>query len=53
MHFTVSATMSILWYFLWEIFVYESPAMHPTISKHERDYIEGSIGDKKIEVKFF
>ena len=51
MCFPVSGTMSILWYFIWEIFVYESPAMHPTISERERDYIERSIGDETIEVK--
>jgi hypothetical protein len=43
--------MSILWYIIWEIFAYESPAMHPTISEKERNYIEGSIGDEKIEVR--
>ena len=49
--FCVLGMMSILWYFIWEIFAYESPAMHPTISEHERNYIEGSIGDEKIEVR--
>lgn len=43
--------MSILWYVIWEIFAYESPAVHPTISESERNYIEGSIADKKIEVR--
>ena len=42
--------MSILWYVIWEIFVYESPAVHPTISENERNYIEESIADSKIEV---
>lgn len=54
MHITlllyVSGTMSILWYVIWEIFVYESPAVHPTISENERNYIERSIADSKIEV---
>lgn len=42
--------MSILWYVMWEIFAYESPTAHPTISEFEKDYIERSIGDEKIEV---
>ena len=42
--------MSILWYIIWEIFAYESPAVHPTISESERNYIEESISDEKIEV---
>ena len=46
----VPGTMSILWYVIWEIFVYESPAVHPTISENERNYIEYSIADHKIEV---
>ncbi|XP_028414169.1 vesicular glutamate transporter 2-like [Dendronephthya gigantea] len=42
-------SMSILWYLIWEFFAYESPAVHPTISESEKDYIEGSIADEKIE----
>lgn len=48
--FYVAGTMSILWYVIWEIFVYESPAVHPTISENEKNYIECSIADNKIEV---
>ena len=42
--------MSIIWYLIWEIFAYESPAVHPTISESERNFIQQSIGDETIEV---
>ena len=48
--FFAIGVMSIIWYFIWEMSVYESPAVHPTITESERNYIQQSIGDHKIQV---
>ncbi|XP_066979522.1 sialin-like isoform X4 [Macrobrachium rosenbergii] len=42
--FYVQGGLSILWYVLWLIFVYDTPAKHPRISVAERTYIESSMG---------
>lgn len=42
--FYMQGGLSILWYVLWCIFVYDSPAQHPRISKDERKFIEESLG---------
>ena len=44
--------MSIIWYVIWETFSYESPAVHPTITEKERNFIEQSIGDENVEVSW-
>lgn len=42
--FYIQGGLSLLWYILWLIFVYDSPALHPRISRAERKYIEESLG---------
>ncbi|XP_063845764.1 LOW QUALITY PROTEIN: sialin-like [Scylla paramamosain] len=42
--FYVQGGLSLLWYILWLIFVYDSPAQHPRISRAEKKYIEESLG---------
>ncbi|XP_047476944.1 sialin-like [Penaeus chinensis] len=42
--FYIQGGLSLLWYILWLIFVYDSPAKHPRISRAERRFIEESIG---------
>ncbi|XP_045116089.1 sialin-like isoform X1 [Portunus trituberculatus] len=42
--FYVQGGLSLLWYVLWLIFVYDSPAQHPRISRAEKKYIEESLG---------
>lgn len=36
----------IIWYVLWLLLAYGSPAEHPTITEEERTYIETAIGEK-------
>lgn len=35
----------ILWYVMWLLLAYGSPADHPTITEEERLYIEAAIGE--------
>lgn len=35
----------IMWYVLWLLLAYGSPAAHPTITEEERTYIETTIGE--------
>lgn len=35
----------IMWYILWLLLAYASPAEHPTITEEERMYIEAAIGE--------
>lgn len=42
--FYVSGGLGLIWYICWELFVYDTPATHPTISIRERTYIENCIG---------
>lgn len=42
--------LTIIWFILWAIFVYDSPADHPRISVDELNFIEKSIGDQSSKV---
>lgn len=42
--FYLSGALGTLWFILWWLLVYDSPAEHPRISIEERDYIIKSIG---------
>ena len=35
--------MSVIWLISWLFLVYESPRVHPRISKEELNYINGSL----------
>ena len=48
--FVVSGVLGFVWLALWITFTSDSPAKHPTISDHERDYIcelTGNTGKKR------
>lgn len=51
--FHLSGALGTLWFILWWILVYDSPAEHPRISKEERDYIQKQIGEAISEHKVF
>jgi len=40
--------VGIVWFIFWTIFVYDTPAKHPFISKEERDLIEVSLGKRAL-----
>lgn len=42
--FYVSGIVGTMWYTAWWILVYDSPAEHPRISLHEKEYITSSLG---------
>jgi len=42
--FYVSGGLGLFWYVCWMLFVYDTPAKHPTISIKEKTYIENCIG---------
>ncbi|XP_054632520.1 vesicular glutamate transporter 3 isoform X3 [Dunckerocampus dactyliophorus] len=43
--FYIYGVFGIIWYVLWLLLAYGSPAVHPTITDEERIYIESSIGE--------
>ncbi|XP_061679640.1 vesicular glutamate transporter 3 isoform X2 [Syngnathoides biaculeatus] len=43
--FYIYGVFGILWYVLWLLLAYGSPAVHPTITDEERTYIESTIGE--------
>lgn len=40
-----TGVFGIIWYVLWLLLAYGSPAVHPTITEEERTYIETTIGE--------
>lgn len=42
--FYVSGILGSIWYIGWIYFVYDSPAEHPRIAKHEKEYIQNALG---------
>ena len=40
--------MSVLWLIGWLFLVYESPRVHPRISKEELNYIDGSLAETGV-----
>ncbi|XP_022170952.1 sialin-like [Myzus persicae] len=42
--FYIFGIVSLIWFVLWCILVYDDPNSHPFISKAERDYLKESIG---------
>lgn len=53
--FYVSGVLGVAWFTAWWMVVYDSPAEHPRISLHERDYIitslGGSVAKKQVKHK--
>uniref|UniRef100_A0AAQ5XIW3 Major facilitator superfamily (MFS) profile domain-containing protein n=1 Tax=Amphiprion ocellaris TaxID=80972 RepID=A0AAQ5XIW3_AMPOC len=43
--FYIYGVFGIIWYVLWLLLAYGSPAEHPTITDEERMYIESTIGE--------
>lgn len=43
--FYVSGGLGLLWIICWILLVFDTPAMHPTISIREKTYIENCIGN--------
>ena len=41
--FYVTGGTTLVWIFFWFYLVYDTPAMHPRISKEEQEYIESSL----------
>jgi len=44
--FYVFGVLGVIWSVMWMFLIYNSPAVHPRITKEERDYIESNIGQK-------
>lgn len=47
--FYLFGSLGIVWYVFWLLFVFDTPAKHPTIDPQERAYIE-SLVETKNEV---
>ena len=43
--FYVIGAITVVWFILWCIFVFDTPNKHPRISVEEKDYIAESLGD--------
>lgn len=41
----LQGVFGIMWYVMWLLLAYGSPADHPTITEEERLYIEAAIGE--------
>nr|WAS27827.1 putative vesicular glutamate transporter-like protein [Apostichopus parvimensis] len=48
--FYVFGVLGIIWFFIFMYMVSDSPALHPTISKEEKRYIEESIGESMLVI---
>ena len=47
---SLAGTIGIIWFLVWSVLAFNSPANHPKISDKERDYIESSIAVKRTAV---
>ena len=47
-HCVCLGVMSVLWLIGWLFLVYESPRVHPRISKEELNYIDGSLAETGV-----
>ncbi|XP_064597743.1 sialin-like [Liolophura sinensis] len=45
--FYIFGSIGCLWFVLWSLLAYNSPAVHPTISAEEKHYIQSSLGNTK------
>lgn len=47
-----TGVFGILWYVAWYILAFESPSVHPTISKDEKAYIElSAINMEEVRIQ--
>ena len=46
--FYLSGHATIIWFFLWSLLGFSSPADHPRISREEKAYLECTIGPKEV-----
>ena len=44
-----TGSIGVLWFLLWLLLGFDSPATHPRISEKERKYIEASIQDYSFQ----
>uniref|UniRef100_A0A3B4Z2J1 Solute carrier family 17 member 8 n=1 Tax=Seriola lalandi dorsalis TaxID=1841481 RepID=A0A3B4Z2J1_SERLL len=51
--FYIYGVFGIIWYVLWLLLAYGSPAEHPTITDEERMYIESTIGETMQQLSKF
>ena len=49
--FSLAGIFGILWFLVWTVLAFNSPADHPRISDKERDYIESSLAAKRTTLK--
>lgn len=52
----ICTVLGIIWFTLWQYFVYDSPAEHPRIHPDEKEFIENSLGntiDSMVNSIFF
>ncbi len=48
--FYLIGALTIVWFGLWCLYVYDSPSEHPRISTEELNFIEKSIGNQASKV---
>jgi len=46
-----SGAQGVLWFIVWTMFIYETPAKHPRISLDEKDYIETALASAQHDDK--
>jgi ACS family sodium-dependent inorganic phosphate cotransporter-like MFS transporter 5 len=44
----ISGGIACVWFLVWTLFAYNTPADHPKISREEREFIESSVGMKEV-----
>lgn len=49
--FYLTGAATIIWYICWYFLMYDSPTVHPRITKEEREYIQEKLGNTSHEGK--
>lgn len=49
--FYITGALGSLWFLMWWLLVYDSPAQHPRISQKELKYIQDSLGKSLAKKK--
>ena len=50
--FYIMGISGIVWFGIWTLFVFDTPALHPRIEAKELAYIQNSIGLQKSEASY-